>query len=79
MSNDLMTLFDIAEVKIGEIEKELTRRYKDKEQAISFADICDEVVEDTTYLESAIRSALKGMEENKAITVNRATSKMPRG
>ena len=70
---DILTLFDMTEMKITDIRAFLKGKYTGQEK--SFDDIIDEIIDDTPYLEKDVRAAIKAMEKDSEVEVTRITSK----
>ena len=72
-----LTIFDVKEFKVGELEKYLTTRYAGRR--LSFNEIVEEIIDETYYLESDIRTTLKSMRCEGKIKTVPVTSKTDRG
>lgn len=74
---DNYSLFDMDFFKQNEISNLLKNKYIGVK--ISFLNILEDIIEDTAVLEKDLRATLKAMEDQGEITVERITSKTPRG
>ena len=72
-----LTIFDVKEYKVGELEKYLTTRYAGRQ--LTFNEIVEEIIDETYYLESDIRTTLKSMRCEGKIKTVPVTSKTDRG
>ena len=72
-----LTIFDLSVVKQDDIKMFLQERYPGR--SISFEQICDEIIDETFYLEKDIRAAIQGMRKTKEVSVVPVTSKSNRG
>ena len=72
-----LTIFDLKEFKVAELEEYLAKRYAGCQ--LTFSGIVDEIIDETFYLESDIRTALKSMRDEGKIKTVKVTSKTDRG
>lgn len=73
----ILSLFDMDSFKMHETEKYLQTKYSG--QRITFQSICEEIIDDTFYLEKNIRSTIQEMKKNSKVTVTPVSSKTSRG
>ncbi len=74
---DELTLFDLKEFKIGDIKSTLISKYAGKQ--MSFTEIVEDIIDDTLFIETDIRTAIKEMREEGTVKTMRVTSKTDRG
>lgn len=75
-SHEIMSFFDLKDFKASEIKKFLLNKYRGSSK--SCEEILTENIDETPYLESEIRDALKKMEGNE-IKITRIPNKTPTG
>lgn len=73
----ILSLFDMDFIKTQEIENYLIGRYKEKK--IAFKKICEDIIDETYFLEKDIRTAIKEMKKNGKVTVIPVTSATDKG
>jgi len=73
-SGDQMTFNDIPEIKINKIKKHFLNKYHDIKK--EYVQIIKENIDNTSFLESEIRKALKELEKNNKILIKRIESKV---
>lgn len=76
-NKDKNDFFDLEYYKEKEITMYLMKKFYS--QTLTFTQILEEIIEDTYVIEKNLRAALKKMESEKKITVERITSKTSRG
>lgn len=73
-SENVLTVYDMAEMKLSDIKKLMIEKYRGQEK--SFNSIIDENIDTTPYLEKDIRAAIKEMEKESEVRITRITSKI---
>ncbi len=75
--NNEITLFDMDDYKTHEIKTYLMNRFKG--QVKTFDDILAEIIDDTLYLESGIRTAIHDLKSENLVSIKPVDSKTERG
>ncbi len=76
-NGDVLTLFDMTEMKVGDIKNILIKKYSGRET--TFDEIVDGIIDETLYLEKDIRTAIKSLKKDGIVQTMPVTSKTDRG
>lgn len=74
---NVLTLYDLKDFRVGELEKYLTEHYSGRK--VTYNAIVDEIIDETFYLEKDIRDTLKSMRSEGKIKTTKVTSKTDKG
>ena len=74
---NVLTLYDLKEFRVGELEKYLIKQYSGRK--MTFNAIVDEIIDETFYLEKDIRDTLKSMRSEGKIKTTKVSSKTDKG
>lgn len=75
--HDVVTIFDIQDIKEDDIKKYLSSKYMN--QKITFNKLIDDIIDNTPYLEKDVRFTVKRMVKEGVAVVTPVTSKTIRG
>ena len=75
--NDVMSIYDLQNMKEGDIRQLLVENYRG--QSIAYDDLIDDIIDAVPYLEKDIRSTLKEMRKDGSVMIERVSSKTDNG